>query len=84
MAITLCLWLDYNTTAIKNPEMKMRAWYWRLLAFIAAITFTGSIAYSRMFLGVHSLNQVVYGLSLGLWFAMTSEFMLRERLMDLI
>lgn len=64
--------------------MKWRAWYWRLLAIFVAFTFAGTIAYSRMFLGVHSLNQVLYGLSLGIWFAVTSEFMLRERFMSLI
>lgn len=37
-----------------------------------------------MFLGVHSLNQVLYGLSLGVWFAMSSEFVLRERLIGIV
>ncbi len=36
-----------------------------------------------MFLGVHALNQVLYGLMLGAWFALSSEFLLRENIMEL-
>ena len=84
MGMSLTVWLDYNTTAIKDQDMKWGAWYWRLVALGAQLIFAGTIAYSRMYLGVHSLNQVLYGLSLGLWFAITSEFLLRQRILKLI
>ena len=64
--------------------MKLGGWYWRALIFVIMLTFTATIAYSRMYLGVHSLNQVFYGLSLGLWFAVTAHFLVKERLMSLV
>jgi len=39
-----------------------------------------SIAYSRLFLGVHSLNQCLFGLLLGVWVAFTMEFCVRANL----
>jgi len=84
LGIPLAIWLDYNAYSIKNPDAKWTAWYWRLLAFAFVLAFPATISYSRMFLGVHSLNQVLYGFSLGLWFAITSEFLIRERLMELV
>ena len=64
--------------------MKLGAWYWRAIIFVIMLLFIATIAYSRMYLGVHSLNQVFYGLSLGLWFAFTSHFLIKERLMGLL
>ena len=47
----------------------------------ASALFTWSIAYSRMILGVHSLNQVIYGGSIGIWLALFVYFILREPLL---
>ena len=84
LGIPLILWLDYNQKAMKEPQWKLGAWYWRAVAAVLALTFTGTIGYSRMFLGVHSLNQVLYGYSLGLWFALSVHFLVKDRLMSLI
>ena len=51
-----------------------------VLAVICAL----SIGYSRLFLGVHSLDQVFWGLQLGAWAALTFEFIVKEPLMSLI
>ena len=64
--------------------MRLGAWYWRLFFFALTLTFGGMIAYSRMFLGVHSLNQCLYGLTLGAWFAISSEYLIKEPMMQLI
>ena len=81
MMFVMCL--DYNSEAIKNPQMKFAAWYWRLLSLIVGCAFAAAIAYSRLFLGVHSLNQIFFGALLGAWFAVTAHFMLREPLMKI-
>ena len=81
MVITICL--DYNREARRNPNMRFSAWYWRLLACCVAFAFAAAIAYSRLFLGVHSLNQVLFGALLGLWFAMSCHFILRDKLIQL-
>ena len=78
MVFALCL--DYNSEAIKNPDMKFAAWYWRLLSLVVGVAFASAIAYSRLFLGVHSLNQIFFGALLGAWFAFSAHFILRDSL----
>lgn len=75
--------LDYNAEARTNSNMRFSAWYWRLLALVAGIGFTAAILYSRLFLGVHSLNQVFFGALLGTWFALSYHFILRDPLFKL-
>ena len=81
MVFAICL--DYNSEAIRNPNMKFAAWYWRLLACVVGCCFAAAIAYSRLFLGVHSLNQIYFGALLGAWFALTTHFILRDPLMKI-
>ena len=63
----LLVWLDYNSWAIDanswvddassrtNPSMFTK-WLWRLIIAVIFLVYSGAIAYSRMYLGVHSLN----------------------------
>ena len=37
--------------------------------------------YSRMFIGVHSLDQVIFGCQIGIWFAFTANFIVKEPLL---
>ena len=62
MGMALAVWLDFNSVFSRKTESYLSAWYWRLLLLIAALAFAGAIGYSRVFLGVHSINQVYYGL----------------------
>ena len=82
--ISLAVWLDYNTQA-RAPQSKtiLKQWYWRVLFLCLSIGFVIAIAYSRMFLGVHSINQVLFGAQLGVWFGITSHYIVREPLMNL-
>ena len=74
----MTLWLDYSS---REGGSK---WYFKLVLLALALAFAGSIGYSRLFLGVHSLNQVLNGLSCGLWFAFTAHFLLREPMTGLV
>ena len=56
----------------------------RLLFLGLALVFVASIGYSRLFLGVHSLNQVLYGLSMGVWFAHDAHHFVKEPLAKLV
>ena len=38
-----------------------------------ALVFGSVVAYSRLFLGVHSLNQVLFGGLIGVWIALTID-----------
>jgi membrane-associated phospholipid phosphatase len=67
--IATLLYLDIGQhlrPAFKYPSLFI-AMFWAL-----------AIPFSRYLLGVHSLDQVVYGFSLGLWSAITLHFVLRE------
>ena len=56
LGLSLAIFLDYNSWVATRPENKLRAWYWQVLLFILVLVFSGTIGYSRLFLGVHSLN----------------------------
>lgn len=67
----------------KNRSNSEKAPLWQvIILFILAIVYTGTIGYSRLFLGVHSLDQVVYGWTLGTWSAFTIDFCLRQWFMN--
>lgn len=53
-------------------------WYWRLILAISTAILVATMAYSRMYVGVHSLNQVFYGLLLGAWLAITLEYIFKD------
>jgi membrane-associated phospholipid phosphatase len=63
MGMALTVWLDF---AHSNAKI-----WSKIVALGIAITYGVTIAYSRLFLGVHSLDQVLYGLLLGSWCAFT-------------
>ena len=57
----------------------MALWYARfcLLAFI--FFFILSIGLSRVVLGLHSWDQVLFGFCLGFWLALTCHYCIKER-----
>ena len=81
MGAALFLWLDYNQNA-QNKEGQFYNMYTRVFLFIVAITFGLSIGYSRLFLGVHSLNQLLFGWLLGIWIACTVHFIFKDKIME--
>ena len=48
---------------------------------VATVAVFLTIGYSRLFLGVHSINQVSWGLQLGIWFAFSMHYIVRDQLM---
>lgn len=62
--------------------VKQRYFNWPtyIVALLAAIFWMVSIPYSRLVLGVHSPNQVLFGSSLGIWSALFLHFVVRDRL----
>ena len=78
---TLTMWLDLNQYVTQNDSV-LKAWYYRLLLLLVAIVFGLTIGYSRILLGVHSWNQVVFGWSLGIWIAFTLHFCVKEQIVE--
>jgi len=79
----LVMFLDYFWPFDSdNPEPAQRnsfAFYSTLLMVV--LTFT-TIGYSRIYVGDHSLDQVLFGFSLGIWSAFYCHYELREDLID--
>ncbi len=57
---------------------KMCHWFWLFIS----ISLTFLIAFARFYVGVHTLNQIVYGLTWGLWLSFYFHFCLREHVMS--
>lgn len=55
--------------------------YFKIPALFLAIFWATGIPFSRYLLGVHSLDQVVYGFTLGLWSGVTMSYVLKEPIM---
>ena len=60
--------------------MYSKCTYYSALAF--ALFFAGSIPYSRYLLGAHSLDQIVYGSTIGIWCGFTLHLLIRDHLMN--
>ena len=52
----------------------------RVTLLVVALTFGLTIGYSRVFLGVHSWNQTLFGWQLGAWLALTLHLCFRDRI----
>ena len=46
-----------------------------------SVVFGASIAYSRFFLGLHSIDQIIYGSVIGIWLAISLHYIFREDVM---
>lgn len=75
MAMALTLWLDYKETSNGSYGATRKA-----ILLALAILFPISIGFSRLILGVHSLDQICYGLLLGVWIAMSMQYCVRPYL----
>ena len=69
MALTLAI--DFT----QNYESKL--WH-KVTCLVACFIFGITIAYSRLIIGVHSLDQVLYGLTLGVWCPCFMQFCTRS------
>mmetsp|Transcript_41631 Transcript_41631/g.54835 ORF Transcript_41631/g.54835 Transcript_41631/m.54835 type:complete len:126 (+) Transcript_41631:421-798(+) len=75
MGVALMLWLDLKHLASHNTWLSI---IWGIGTFVMPLL----IGYSRLYLGVHSLNQVTFGLQLGAWCALTAHYLIREPLQN--
>ena len=78
--IGLILILDIFHGKEKTPK------YFSKKAYVASILVAAfwaiTIPYTRFVLGVHSLNQIVYGVTLGIWAGATMHFLIRDHLIS--
>lgn len=75
--------LGYNSEAWKGNLLRLGQWYWRMLFTILALGLLFAVSYTRIILGVDSVNGGIFGTLLGMWFAFSSHFIVRDPLIKL-
>ena len=70
--ISVLLYLDIG----QNLRM-----VFKIPSLLLSLFWAIGIPFSRYLLGVHSLDQVVYGFTLGLWSGLTMQYVLKEPIM---
>ena len=85
MGAALMVWLDYNycckTKRIPETSIWSQLWMRRLMLFVA-LTYALSVAWSRIVTGMHSFNQILFGMSIGAWLAFTFFGIIYEPLLQ--
>ena len=81
MGAAMTIWLDFNERYARNRDSRLHPLWVRLIALFIALLFAFTIGYSRVFLGAHSWNQLLFGWQLGLWLALTYFFCYKEPIM---
>lgn len=82
MGVALTIWLDYNASADHETGSFWSKWYTRVAFLLLALTYGLSVGYSRILLGEHSFDQILFGLQLGSWMALTLHFCIREQIIE--
>ena len=81
MAALLAVALTFSILEFVTGDFKRRV-ILGLLVFPLAIVYFFAMGWSRLTLGVHSLNQIVYGWLLGIWIAIACHFCLKEKIVS--
>ena len=72
---------SFRRRPLTKSEIKSRTGFWKCNYYIwlvLASYWAISIPITRYVLGVHSLDQIIYGSSLGIWAGLTCHFILRD------
>ena len=81
MGSAVFIYLDYLHLTRKELAGKaIGGPVFKILFAILAILIGLLVGYSRLFLGVHSWNQVFFGWQMGIWLAFTLEFCIKDQL----
>lgn len=81
MGVALAVWLDYNQAVINkeiSEDSVMSKLWMRIFMCVVASTFGLTIGYSRLVLGMHSMNQILFGELLGVWIAFSWHYIVYE------
>lgn len=80
IAYLLVIWFDYwkNKPAHKYHSYKIA----KFTSLIFILAFSIFMGISRVYVGVHAFNHVLYGWLLGVWMAIFLHFCLRDRIIN--
>ena len=63
------------------PNVTFASWAWYIFCLVLSLFWAITIPFSRWMLGVHSLDQIIYGTTLGWWTILTCHFVIRDNLL---
>ena len=78
-AVSFTLYLDLMM-GFSTRSKKKYLWIYSILFGIFPVAYSFTMGFSRIVLGVHTWNQVIYGWLLGIWLAFLFTFGVRRRL----
>ena len=76
--MTICISLLLDRIA-SYPNDRV---FLRIIFIIAGICFPLLVGFSRLYNGVHSLDQIFLGLFIGVWLSFVNHFLLRELIIE--
>jgi len=82
IGMALLIWLDFNEHVSRDEQSRLRHWLFRVFALVLVIIFGFTIGYSRVFLGVHAWNQLLFGWMFGIWLALTYFFCYKDWILN--
>ena len=68
--LSFCYYINKMKNIKNNNKMK-------IIIYLIAIFISGLIAFSRLVLGVNSVDQVIYGCALGIWLFLVFAFVFK-------
>jgi membrane-associated phospholipid phosphatase len=77
MTFPIVLFLDQ----FHGKDQTSKSWFAYIISLILGIYWAITIPFTRYLLGVHSLDQIVFGSILGFWTALTCHFIARDNIM---
>ena len=72
----------FHGSQIGNSILRYFSKHVYVVSLILNIYWAASIPYTRFLMGVHSLDQIIYGSTLGLWAGLTMHFLVRDNLLS--
>ena len=80
ITMTLDLFHGAKLPNMVDSDIQFYTYFTYVLTVICFFVYSVSIAFSRFIVGVHSLDQIVFGWSLGTWSGLTLHFLIRDNL----
>lgn len=71
-----------SSNYLKQLKFKLHPVYWFIIFSPFAAVYTVAMAFARMILGAHAINQVVHGGLIGIWLAINGHLIVRSFIMD--
>lgn len=83
LIVPIVLFLDiFHGKTYKDHKPEFYAYPPYMLSLFVALFWPCTIPFTRYVLGVHSLDQILFGVTLGLWGGLTCHFVIRDHIIN--